>query len=118
MSDPISNDYVPPPPPPPLTEAAVAPRNTKLRMPAIVLAVLGVLIAIGGIAKLIPGGVATGAAFVFFGIVLFALSFIRLPAVADSEPEMSTGARLAGIFYEPSRVFRSLRSHPTWLAPF
>jgi hypothetical protein len=29
---------------------------------------------------------------------------------------MSTFERLAGIFYEPSRVFRNLRAHPHWLA--
>jgi hypothetical protein len=29
---------------------------------------------------------------------------------------MSTFERLAGIFYEPTRVFRSLRAHPHWLA--
>ena len=29
---------------------------------------------------------------------------------------MSTFERLAGIFYEPTRVFRNLRAHPHWLA--
>ena len=31
---------------------------------------------------------------------------------------MGVGQMLGSIFYEPARVFRSLRAHPRWLAPF
>ena len=51
-------------------------------------------------------------------MVLFALSFIRLPLVPNPEAPLSWFDRVTGIFYEPSRVFRNLRSNPNWLAPF
>lgn len=107
----------PPPPPSPPPGEAPAPRPLHLRKPAIVLFAIGLLIVIGGIAKFIPGGTGTGAAVAFWGVLLFALSFIRLPKVApDAAPPMSAMGRLAGVFYEPSQVFKNLRSHPTWLA--
>ena len=48
--------------------------------------------------------------------MFFAFSFMRLPAVPDAPPRMSTAATLTGIFFEPTRVFRNLRAHPHWLA--
>ena len=116
MSDP--NQGFQPPPPMPPTEAP-APRPGKLRMPAIVLFVLGILLLVAGIAKFLPGGIGTGIAFCFWGILLFAFSFIPLPQTtgADEAP-MSGLQKLTSIFYEPSRVFRNLRAHPTWLAAF
>ena len=116
MSDP--NQGFEPPPAPALPVAEVkAPRPVKLRIPAIVLFVLGLIVIVAGIAKILPGGFGTGAAFAFWGILLFAFSFIRLPqTTAADEPPMSAIQKLAGIFYEPSRVFRNLRTHPTWLA--
>lgn len=106
----------PPPPSPPLGEPP-APRPLHLRKPAIVLFVIGLLIAAGGIAKFIPGGIGTGAAVAFWGVLLFALSFVRLPKTGpDAPPPMSAMQRLLGVFYEPSRVFTNLRSHPKWLA--
>ena len=118
MSDP--NQGFQPPPPPAQPDAEVkAPRNDKLRIPAIVLFVLGLILLVAGIAKILPGGFGTGAAFAFFGIVLFVFSFIRLPQVSGGdEPPMSEVEKLGAIFYAPSRVFRSLRTHPTWLAAF
>lgn len=111
--------FQPPPPPfPPVVEEP-APRPTKLRTPAIALFVLGILIIVGGIAKFIPGGVGTGGAVAFLGAMLFGLSFIRLPKpTPDAPPPMSAMEKLAGIFYEPARVFKNLRSHPRWLAAF
>lgn len=118
MSDPNSEFQAPPPPPVPQAEP-VAPRPTKLRPIAIGLFVVGLIVLIAGIAKILPGGLGTGIAFAFWGILLFAFSFIRLPqATATDEPPMSAVQKLAGIFYEPSRVFRNLRSHPHWLAAF
>lgn len=106
----------PPPPPPPLTEPP-APRPLYLRKPAIVLFVIGLLIVIGGVAGFIAGGLQTGGAVCFWGVLLFAFSFIRLPKTGPDAPApMSAFEKIAGIFYEPSRVFNNLRSHPRWLA--
>lgn len=118
MSDPNSEFQAPPPPPAPQTEP-VAPRPTKLRPFAIGLFVVGLVILALGIAKVLPGGFGTGLAFVFWGILLFAFSFIRLPqTTATDEPPMSGVQKLIGIFFEPTRVFRNLRAHPRWLAAF
>src|ERR1043166_114257 len=118
MSDP--NQEFQPPPSPPLPPAeAPTQRPAKLRIPAIVLFVLGVVILVAGLAKFLPGGFGTGVAFAFWGIVLFAFSFIPLPKTTGSEePPMSGLQKVVSIFYEPSRVFRNLRTHPTWLAAF
>ena len=120
MSDPNSQDFQPPPQPPPSPAVpAGGPRPTKLRPVAIGLFVVGLLLAVAGIAKLLPGGIGTGVAFAFWGILLFALSFIPLPQTkGDEEPPMSGLQKVMGIFYEPTRVFRNLRYHPYWLAAF
>ncbi len=115
MSDP--NQFQPPPPPPALPPDA--PRPVKLFPAAIGLFVVGLIIVVAGIAKILPGGIGTGAAFAFWGILLFALSFIRLPqATSTDDPPMSGLQKVMGIFYEPTRVFRNLRPHPHWLAAF
>jgi hypothetical protein len=107
-------------PPPPATPAAAppAPRPVKLRPIAIALFVLGLIVVVGGLAKFIPGGLSTGGALCFLGLVLFALSFIPLPVVPDAEQPLSLLEKVAGVFYEPSRVFRNLRGHPHWIAAF
>ena len=117
---PSSDQGFQPPPAPPLPPVeARAPRPTKLRIPAIVLFVLGLIILVAGIAKILPGGLGTGAVFAVFGILLFAFSFIPLPQTAGTEePPMSGPEKLLAIFYAPTRVFRNLRVHPTWLAAF
>lgn len=108
----------PPPPPPPLSEAP-APRPLHLRKPAIILFVVGLLIVIGGIAGFIAGGLQTGGAVCLWGVLLFAFSFIPLPKTGpDAPPPMSAIERIASVFYEPTRVFKNLRSHPKWLAGF
>jgi multisubunit Na+/H+ antiporter MnhB subunit len=107
------------PPPPPISDAGPkAPRPTKLRPAAIAVFAIGLIILIGGLAKFIPGGPFAGAALAFCGMVLFGLSFIPLPQVETKEAPMSTGETLTGIFFEPGRVFRSLRAHPRWVAAF
>ena len=57
-----------------------------------------------------------GGSLLLLGLVLLGLSFVptREPA-GDAPPPMSVGARLAGIFFEPSNVFQNLRAHPRWL---
>lgn len=117
MSDPNSQNFqAPPPPPPPQGET---PRPLKLRPFGIGIFVLGLILLVTGIAKILPGGIGTGAAFAFWGILLFAFSFIRLPQPkGDAEPPMSGVQKVTGIFYQPARVFRNLRAHPYWLAAF
>jgi Yip1 domain len=119
MSDPHEQSFQAPPPPPLPESATAAPRPTKMRPIAIGLFVVGLLICAGGAVKVIPGGLITGAAVAFLGIVFFALSFIPLPEVAalDEQP-LSTVQKLTGIFFEPTRVFRNLRAHPNWVAAY
>jgi Yip1 domain len=117
MSEPFEANFQPPPPPPTPVEEPPAPRPTKLRPVAIGLFAIGLLVLVGGIAKFIAGGAGTGGALCFMGILLFALSFIPLPKVQE-EPPMSPVQKLISIFYEPTRVFRNLRSHPRWGAAF
>lgn len=113
-----NQEFLPPPPPPQVKVEEKGPRPVKLRVPAIVLAVLGVLMLVGGLIKVLPGGVGTGGLFIFWGALLFGLSFIRLPLAAGAEEPLSGMEKLMGIFYEPTRVFRNLRFHPHWLAAF
>jgi hypothetical protein len=114
MSDPNSQGFQAPPEP---AVEPKAPRPVKLRPVAIGLFVLGLLLAGAGAAKFLPGGIGTGATFAFWGILLFAFSFIPLPQIkGDGEPPMSGVQKVMGIFFEPTRVFRNLRAHPYWLA--
>jgi hypothetical protein len=52
------------------------------------------------------------------GIIVFVFSFIPLPVVSDAEPPLSFFAKVTGIFFEPSRVFRNLRVHPHWVGAY
>lgn len=72
------------------------------------------LIALGAV-KVLPGGIGAGAGLAFFGLLLFALSFIPLPQPAEGAPQMNAFERITGLFYQPSRVFENLRSYPRWL---
>lgn len=113
------NEDFQPPPPPPMPEAEPpAPRPVKLRPIAIGIFVLGIIVLIGGIAKFIPGGVSTGGAMCFGGVLLFLLSLIPLPVVRESEEPLSFVEKVTGIFFEPARVFRNLRSHPHWIGAY
>jgi hypothetical protein len=115
MSDP--NPQFQPPPPPPVETTPVRNRPRHLMIVGIALFVLGILVVVTGILGWVVGGAGTGAAICALGALFFGLSFIRLPHVPDAPPPMSTGARLIGIFFEPTRVFRDLRAHPEWLIP-
>jgi hypothetical protein len=117
MSDPNQQFHAPPPRP--VVAEEKAPRASKLMPYGIGLFVIGLIILVLGIAKVVPAGVGTGAAFSFWGVLLFAFSFIPFPKTkGDEEPPMSGVAKLTGIFFEPTRVFRNLRAHPRWLAAF
>ena len=113
-----NEDFQPFSTPPAPEEKPAVPRPTKLRPFAIGFFVLGLLILVGGITKMIPGGIATGAALCFAGILLIAFSFIPLPDIATEEEPLSFFDKLTGIFYEPSRVFRNLRLYPRWVGAF
>ena len=116
MSDP--NSEFQPPPPPAIEAEPARPRPMNLMWAGIALIVIGIIIVALGIPgiALIIGGIGTGAAVCALGVLLFAFSFIRLPAVKDPPPRMSTAATLTGIFFEPTSVFRNLRAHPQWIA--
>src|ERR1044072_8113818 len=104
MSDP-NQEFHAPPPPIVVTEQK-APRASHLLPYGIGIFVIGLIALILGIAKVLPGGIGTGAAFAFWGILLSAFSFIPLPRVKDGEePPMSAVGKLTDIFFEPTRVF-------------
>ena len=106
-----------PPPPPPQPEPR-APRPVKLLPIGIAVAAVGLIVLVGGFANFIPGGKSTGAAIGFLGVVLLAFSFIPLPVVGGEDEPLSFFEKVTGIFFEPSRVFRSLRRYPHWFGAF
>src|SRR5688572_4141161 len=110
--------FVAPPPPPLPKEEPKAPRPAKLMIVGIVVFGLGVLVLLAGVAKLVGGGVFTGAALCFGGLILVGLSFLRLPAIPEKEGPLSLVQKVTGIFFEPSRVFRNLREHPHWIGAY
>lgn len=90
------------------------------RLVPLILFVVGVALLVGGITRLAPlGTTAVGGGLCVFGALLFGLSFIPYPnAAPDADSALSPAARVTGIFFEPATVFRNLRAHPRWLAPF
>jgi hypothetical protein len=111
----------PPAPAPPADkrgEAKRGPSRVK-RLTALVVIGVGVVALVLGLLKVLPGGAVAGGSLLFLGLVLLGLSFVptREPA-GPQPPPMSAGARLAGVFFEPSNVFQNLRAHPRWLAAF
>jgi len=115
MSAPQDPMFQAPPQPPMSDGEPQGAAAAELRPYAIGVFVLGVIFLVGGIAKFLAGGIGTGGALCFLGIVWFGLSFIRRPYFPDPEPRMSWFEKVTGIFYEPARVFRNLRVHPYWL---
>lgn len=114
MSDPNQEFQAPPPPPIEAEPERQKPKN--LMFIGIGLIVVGIIIAVLGIVGMITGGGGTGAAFCALGVLFFAFSFMRLPAVPNPPPRMSTVGTLTGIFFEPTNVFRNLRAHPQFMA--
>lgn len=84
------------------------------RLAGIVVAAVGLVIAILGAARLVPGLTWPGVTLILFGGLVIALSFISKPETEGSE-RMSTPATLANIFIAPTEVFQNLRRHPRWL---
>jgi len=118
MSAPNEQSFQAPPPPQMQESAPRAPRPTKQWPIAIGLIVLGLIVLVGGFAKFIPGGIGTGAAIAFAGVLLLVLTFIRLPMIPEKEQPLSFIQKVTGVFYEPSRVFRNLREYPHWVGAF
>lgn len=106
--------HAPPAPPVP----APKPRPKKLLFVAIGLFVVGLILAIGGIAKFLPGAIFPGIMFALWAFVMAGLSFVPLPQVDSKEEPLSAAQKVTGIFFEPTRVFRNLRVHPRWAAAF
>jgi len=77
----FNEDFQAPPPPPMPEVEPPAPRPVKLRPVAIAVFVAGLIVIGGGVAKIIPGGIWTGAVMALGGILLFLLSLIPLPVV-------------------------------------
>lgn len=111
-------NFQPPPPPVMPQEEPKPPRPVKLRPIAIGAFVLGLIVLGFSLAGFIPGGWTTALGLCFFGVLLFVLTFIRLPAVPAQEGPLPFFDKLSGIFFEPGRVFRNLREHPHWLGAF
>ena len=76
---------------------------------------VGILLVVAAVLK-VPIGYGPGLSLCFLGLALFGLSFVpRAQPAEDAPAPMSFPAKLAGIFFEPSNVFRNLRAHPRWL---
>lgn len=114
------NQEFQPPPPPDIQAEPERARLTYLMWAGISLFVIGIIvIALVIIVLGVPGisiHAGTAGAICALGILLFAFSFMRLPAVPNPPPKMSAAGTLTGIFFEPGNVFRNLRAHPQFLA--
>ncbi|HET8781719.1 MAG TPA: YIP1 family protein [Pyrinomonadaceae bacterium] len=117
VSEPAFQAPLPPQTPP---EELKAPRATYLWPFAIGAFLLGVAFILSSILKLIAGAWITGAGFCFLGVLLFGLSFIRMPSVPKKTEDapLSLLQKVTGIFFEPTRVFRNLREYPLWIGAF
>lgn len=84
------------------------------RLAGIIVAVIGLLLAVLSILKVVPGLTQTGVVLILLGGLIIGLSFVEKPA-PDDTPRMPTPNTLTGIFYAPAEVFQNLRRHPRWL---
>lgn len=84
------------------------------RIAGIVVAVIGLLIAVLSITKIIPSLTVTGVCLILLGGLIIGLSFIDKPDTEGTE-RMSTAGTLGNIFFAPAEVFANLRRHPRWL---
>ena len=84
------------------------------RLAGIIVAAVGLLVAVLSIIGIVPGLTSTGVILILFGGLIIGLSFIDKP-ITDGAERMSTPSTLANIFFSPTDVFRNLRRHPRWL---
>lgn len=83
---------------------------------AYVVSGIGLVLLVAGLLKFVPGLTGAGGGLLFLGVVLYGLSFVPRPAEPPDPESMSFPRRFAGLFFEPARVFRDLRTYPHWLA--
>lgn len=90
------------------------------RIAGIVIFVIGVLLLlIHFVMKVQDIGVGFGITTIIIGVAIFGLSFVPQPEPGpDAPPALSPADRVMRVFYEPDSVFKNLRYHPHWLAPF
>lgn len=79
----------------------------------VVVAALGLVIAILSVLNVVPGLTGTGVGMILFGGVMIGMSFINRAPVEDSG--MSTPSTLLNIFVSPSETFQALKRNPKWL---
>ena len=86
------------------------------RLAGIIVAALGLIVAVISILKVIPGFSLTGTGVLMLvtGGAMIGLSFVSKPLTEGVE-RMSTGSSLINIFVAPAEVFQNLRRHPRWL---
>ena len=84
------------------------------RLAGIIVAVVGLLIAVLSAVNITKGLISTGISLVLLGLLIIGLSFIPKPE-SDESTRMSTAETLGAIFYAPAEVFQNLRRHPRWL---
>lgn len=84
------------------------------RIAGIIVAAIGLIIAVLSILKVLPGLTSTGVALLLLGGLIIGLSFVNKPDPEDV-PRMSTLSTIFNIFFAPSEVFANLRRHPRWL---
>ena len=84
------------------------------RLAGIIVAAIGLLVAVLDALKVLPGLTGTGVSLILGGALIIGLSFISKPET-DGVPRMSTADTLTKIFYAPAEVFQNLRRHPRWL---
>ncbi len=84
------------------------------RLAGIVVAVIGLIIAVLSIMKVVPGLTQPGVVMILLGGFIIGLSFVNKTDPEDT-PRMSTPNTLVNIFFSPTEVFQNLRRHPRWL---
>lgn len=85
------------------------------RLAGIIVAVVGLLIAVLSIMDIVPGLTQPGIVLILLGGLIIGLSFVDKPDPEDV-PRESTASTLTNIFFSPSEVFQNLRRHPRWFA--
>ncbi len=89
------------------------------RIVGIVIFVIGLLMLLTDILLKVQGIRELSIAAVVAGAAVFGLSFIPpLHPGPDAPPPLPPTDSIARAFYEPETLFKNLRYHPRWLAPF
>ncbi len=84
------------------------------RLAGIIVAAVGLVVAILSVLKIVPGLTPTGVVMILLGGLIIGLSFISKPD-PEGAPRMSTPETLMNIFISPAETFQNLRRHPRWL---